>query len=489
MSTRDRIVITGASGFLGSRLLERLVPSHDIVAIDRRSRPARGAGSTGNVDWHQIEISDAEAVARTFRAIRSSGGASHVIHLAAYYDFADEDHPEYRRTNVDGTRILLDAAQHLDVSRFVFASSIAACPFSSPGKPIVETTPPAGKHIYAITKRAGEEMVRASSAKMSCTIVRFAALFSDWCEYPPLFLFLDTWLSNRWNARILGGRGDAAIPFLHVKDALRCVERVLSRERVGERLEVVTASPDGAVSHAELFMAATQQYFGQERRAIHVPKPLAGLGIRARDLLGRIRGRRPFERPWMIDYIDRRMDVDASATRALLDWRPEPRRAILARIPFLVENFKNARVSWNARNQEALHHLELRPSFQVYRLLERHEHAIADRFLREHAGYRAQDIEARRWDQRLLASHLLQAVRAGEKLSFMTYCHDVAIHRRLQGVTSATVIRGLRILEAISREAVLSDPEGGHLEDATCDHITMTVEFGIDQVLEAYEDG
>ena len=39
-------------------------------------------------------------------------------------------------------------------------------------------------------------------------IVRFAALFSDWCEYPPLYMFLDTWLSRQWNHRMLGGMGN-----------------------------------------------------------------------------------------------------------------------------------------------------------------------------------------------------------------------------------------------------------------------------------------
>ena len=38
-------------------------------------------------------------------------------------------------------------------------------------------------------------MLAEYAREFPATIVRFAALFSDWCEYPPLFMFLETWLS------------------------------------------------------------------------------------------------------------------------------------------------------------------------------------------------------------------------------------------------------------------------------------------------------
>ena len=44
-------------------------------------------------------------------------------------------------------------------------------------------------------------------------------------------------------------------------------------------------------------------------------------GMAARDVLGRMTGRRPFERAWMARYIDRPLTVDARATYELPDWR------------------------------------------------------------------------------------------------------------------------------------------------------------------------
>ena len=99
------LVLTGASGFVGRHLLEDLKNDYRIFAIARRSQHDCGAPMHPNIAWMRVDIGDREALARTFREIASAGGAETLIHLAAYYDFTGEDHPEYRRTNVEGTRM------------------------------------------------------------------------------------------------------------------------------------------------------------------------------------------------------------------------------------------------------------------------------------------------------------------------------------------------------------------------------------------------
>ena len=48
------------------------------------------------------------------------------------------------------------------------------------------------------------------------------------------------------------------------------------------------------------------------------------------------------------------MRIDASATRARLDWAPRPRLAIVRRLPFLIENMKTDPVQWHRLNREAM---------------------------------------------------------------------------------------------------------------------------------------
>ena len=63
----------------------------------------------------------------TVSLAEAAGGRVDVmIHLAAYYDFSGEEHPEYRRTNVVAMESLLDACRRFDLEHFIFASSVAA---------------------------------------------------------------------------------------------------------------------------------------------------------------------------------------------------------------------------------------------------------------------------------------------------------------------------------------------------------------------------
>ena len=88
-----------------------------------------------------------------------------------------------------------------------------------PGHPVTEKTPPYGRHIHAVTRRKGEAMLGEYAGVFPSCIVRFAALFSDSSEYSSPFVFLENWLSGRWNSRLLAGRGESVIPHLQVRDA------------------------------------------------------------------------------------------------------------------------------------------------------------------------------------------------------------------------------------------------------------------------------
>jgi hypothetical protein len=170
------------------------------------------------------------------------------------------------------------------------------------------------------------------------------------CSSDLLQVFLETWCSRRWNARLLGGRGRSAVPYLHVEDLLTFLVRVVERNEELGPAEVLQASPDGCTSHAELFAAATRSFFGAPRRPLYAPVPLARLGIRAREALGRVTGRMPFERSWMGDYIDRRLEVDAARTRRRIDWAPNPELGVLRRLPVLVGHLRDRPAEWERWN-------------------------------------------------------------------------------------------------------------------------------------------
>jgi nucleoside-diphosphate-sugar epimerase len=222
-------VVTGSSGFLGRHLLDAFKEDYRIFGIARRSQQRAGAPVHPNITWFEADISSKEQIGAAFRQIQDGGGADVLIHLAAHYDFTGEEHETYTRTNIDGHRNVLDLSRGLGLKLSLFSSSTAACGFPPPGGALDEDSPPNGDHIYARTKRVGEAMLAEYADSFPSVTIRFAAIFSEWCEYAPLFFFVENWLANAWNSRILGGRGLSAIPYLHVRDAVSFVRTLLAR--------------------------------------------------------------------------------------------------------------------------------------------------------------------------------------------------------------------------------------------------------------------
>ena len=490
-----RIIVTGASGFVGRHLLSEIKENSRIFGLGRRSQHECGAPIHPNISWTQIDIGDREPLARVFEGIKASGGADVLLHLAAHYDFTGEEDPEYWRTNVEGLRNVLDLARGLGLQRFVFASSVAASRFPPPGGALTETSAPDGDHIYARTKRIGESMVREYSAHFPTCIVRFAALFSDWCEYPPLFMFLETWLSRQWNSRVLGGRGESAIPYLHVRDVASFLRTILARPELPETNEVLIASGDMVVSHRELFEASTLIQYGRRARPILVPKLLALPGMWGRDVLGRLLGERPFERPWMASYIDLKMTVNAGRTRNRLGWAPRPRLEVLRRLPFLLENRKTDPLGWNRLNRAAMKAVNIRPNLTIYRLLEAHEeeirNALTERLTKPSGNLRLIHYEhipahEHNWHHRQILRSLMNSIRTREKAVFMSYCHDLAERRFAQGFRVDEVCFALTTLNQICLRVLAADRASPSLEQLF-DYVTATVQFGIDEIQDVFE--
>lgn len=487
-----RVVVTGSSGFIGRHLIDELKDRYEIIGMARRSQLRCGAPFHANIHWYQVDVAERNSLKKVFEEIKQDGDIDYVIHLAAHYDFTGDPDPEYHRTNVDGLRNVLEQCKGLDLRRFIFSSSLAACSFPPPGEALDETTPPDGDHIYARSKAIGERMLREYDDYFPSTIIRFAALFSDWCEYPPLYMFIDTWLAKAWNSRVLGGHGESAIPYLHVHDSVRFIRRLLIDGDELEPGQIVIASVDGSTSHRQLYFAATHYYFEDERSPIYIPKPLVKPGILMRNLMSKLTATEPFERPWMADYVDKKLTTNAASTRKLLNWRPRSRLEIIRRIPFLLENYKGNPVEWTRRNRDAMKRVQMRPNLKIHSLLEKHAEEISRKCtqaLQEQFGsYGQVDDREHRWNHRLFLRQLMNAVRTNEKADFLSYCRDLAERRAEQGFTEEELGGALEILNHTCVETLMQDEDAQDVTPYIYDHVTLSVRFGCDQIMEYFEN-
>jgi nucleoside-diphosphate-sugar epimerase len=490
------LIITGASGFVGRHLVQEVREDYRVFGVARRSQARSGVPPHANVSWLQADVGERPQAESAFQQIQALGGADTLIHLATHYDFTGVEAPEYWQTNVIGLRHVLEAAAAHGVRHFVFASSLLACRPPRPGRAITEESPPHGPHIDAVTKREGEALMFEFSDRLHPVIIRLAPLFSDWCEYPPLFMLLETWLSDAWNRRMLCGQGRSAVPYLHINDLVLFLLNVLARIEDLKPCEVLIASADNAVSHRELYEAATLAFSGVRQKPLLVPRAVCGRALTARMLYGRVTGHRAVERAWMADDIDAVMTTDGQRTRARLGWAPRARLEILRRMPFLIENFRTDPLTWAELNRTAMTRVRVPANLKIHWLLEQHQETVMRKFTemltssdeRERfASYQTLTPGQHDWNHRLIYRNLLSAVRTRDKGVFMGYCRDLAEQRLKEGYTANELCGALEALNLVCWRALRRDPEARGLRQAIADYVTATLRSGCDQAQEVFE--
>jgi len=406
------------------------------------------------------------------------------------------NHPEYERTNVQGTRNVLKLTQQLSVKRFLFASSLAACRFPEGDAVVDEQTPPDADFAYAWSKRRGEDMVNEFAEWFPASILRFAAVFSDWCEYPPVYVFLRTWLSEHWNARILGGRGDSAVTYIHIQDLMRLIHRTLEISDQLPRIHVLNASPNHVTTHKDLFRSATRYFYGEEGKPRLMPKWLAAPGVAARWWLGRLTGSPPFEAPWMMRYLDKQLRVDATRTQAETGWRPTPRLDIQRRLLVMIENMKSHHGAWSLRNETALHRTARRPNLLISEILTDQREALVERIAQvvsapENAqrfcGYHKMAPEVLRWFITLVYQVLVTAVRTRDRQLVRNYAQAIAVRRRQEGFSAEQVRDFLLTVGEIIGASLRETPDLADFHQQIHDHVNLSFQLAGDGVEDAYD--
>jgi len=492
------IVITGASGFIGRNFIEITKDRYKIYAIARRSPKEAGVAFHQNIQWIQCDIANWASLDKAMEKIKQQGGADFVLHLAAFYDFDYKDNPEYERSNITGTANILRLAENIGIKRFIFSSSLAACNFPKPGTSVTEKSPPDANFAYALSKKRGEEMVREASKKFSCSVVRLAAVFSDWCEYAPLYKFLTTWVAKKWDSKIIAGKGESGVTYIHIHDLVELFNTIINKTNSLPDFDVYNASPDGSTSHRELFEIATRYYFGKAIKPFFIPKAIAFLGVLMRSTLRdiNIAFRDSFERLWMIKYIDLKLKVDSLYSRQALSWKPRPRYHILRRLLFLMEKMKSHPVEWHVRNEAALKKVTRRANLMIYESLvgekDKLMKQIQDHILspeRELFFSRFQKmglIEFQHYMDNLL-SLLLTAVRSGDRSLMLNNIADSVMPKFTAGFNATEVCDSISAISELVFLHLLSKEELKAIRQEIYDYIGMTTQLAKDEVEDLFE--
>jgi dihydroflavonol-4-reductase len=154
------ILVTGASGFVGSAVARQLIEAGEQVRVLVRSTSSRVNVADPKLDIVKGDLRDAASLARALQGVRV------LFHVAADYRLWARNDNDIIRTNVDGTRTLMEAAKRSGVERIVYTSSVATLKARPGGAPSDETFPldeksavGAYKYSKVVAERVVEKMV------------------------------------------------------------------------------------------------------------------------------------------------------------------------------------------------------------------------------------------------------------------------------------------------------------------------------------------
>jgi len=493
---RKTILVTGASGFVGRHFINAVKDDFFIYAIARRSQHEANVPPLPNIQWIPLDLGDRESVNRIGDQLARDGGVDYVFHFAGYYDFTNEDNPEYQWTNVNGTHHLLENSRKLGIKRFIFASSLTVTEYAKSDSKVTENSPLDAAIPYAKSKQAAEERIKEYSQYFPCTIIRLAAIFSDWCEYGPLYFLMRKWLQRGVQSRIIPGQGMTGLPYLHVNDLITFLLRIIEKDRELSDLDILLASPDGCLSHNELFHSATFYASGKADKPLHLPAWILAPGILVLQIIGWLRNQPSFERIWMLKYLDKQMIVDASQTRKILDWQPTGRYRLKRRMLFLIENMKGSPNRWEERNLAMANKKVVeRPGVKIYEAMEYHKESIISEHVRflmasenssQFPHYQLLDFETLKIRAECIYDMLEVAILNGERKHVLCYAAYLAQERHKAGIGVDELSSALNHTASLTEEILLKDPGLAGLAQRIHDEIGITMQLILDEIEEVY---
>lgn len=301
------IMVTGATGFVGKALINRLVnerSGREIIAAVRR--PIAGQEMHSSVKYEVVGSLDGDN-----DWSNALLGVATVVHCAARVhimnDTASDRLAEYRRVNVQGTLNLAEHAAKSGVKRFVFLSSIKVNGESTvPGRPFQADTPPQPSDPYGIAKLEAEiGLFRlAKQTGMEIVVIRPPLVYGPGVKanFAAMMRAVAKGLPLPFGAATQNRRSFVALDNL-VDLIITCVDHPAAAN------QTFLVSDDEDLSTAELLRRQAKAF---DRAPILIPVPtqliqlaakLIGKGDVAQRLLGSLQ-------------------VDIFKTKQLLNWTP-----------------------------------------------------------------------------------------------------------------------------------------------------------------------
>ena len=264
------VLITGATGFIGSVLARRCADiGHNVTALgqtnnDWESRHAENLQRIG------IEVLVGSILDESVLKAACSGKDA-VIHLAAAQHESKASMDFFHDVNVNGTRNVLEASVRAGVNRFVQGSTIGVYGCAS-GQPLNEDSPLRPDNVYGKTKLEGERVARAYSDKIGVSIARISETYGP---EDKRLLTLFRGIDKGWFPLVGSGKNRHQPIFVNdLADSL--IDIASGDATVGEIINLAGPAPVSTID----MIHDVEHAAGHDSHIVHVPMmPFIGAAI------------------------------------------------------------------------------------------------------------------------------------------------------------------------------------------------------------------
>jgi dihydroflavonol-4-reductase len=306
--------VTGATGFVGSHVARALAQQGaSLRLLVRRSSNPKNIAQL-NADLVTGDLRDAASLEK------SISGCDVVFHVAADYRLWVRDPEEMYRTNVEGTRAILDAARRNHVRRVVYTSSVATMGFMSNGQAADEESPVSLANMIGPYKRskflAEQVAIAAARRGQDVVVVNPTTPVGERDIKPtPTGRIVVDFLKRKFPAYV-----DTGLNLVDVKQCASAHIAALEKGRCGERYIL-----GGENLTLKQILDKLAAITGLPSPWVKVPYVLAlATGVVDEIITGRVRGREPRATIDAVRMGRKKMFVVCAKAERELGWKVTP---------------------------------------------------------------------------------------------------------------------------------------------------------------------
>ena len=314
MSNGRLVFLTGATGYIGSRLARRLVERGDRIRCLVRASSNTSALEDLGAELVVGEVTDAATI------VGALDGVDLAIHLAAVYQVGVVNRRVLERTNVLGTRTFLSAIERARPPRAVYVSTTAALAPVPYGEGDENTEYAPGSRypsVYHETKARAHGMAREAQRIGVPLIIVCPAVVYGPGDRSPMGKYVEDLIAGRLPGLLTR---DPWFSYVHVDDVVEGLILAADKGRVG-RTYIFSGE------HASLsdFLGRVAELAGKRLPRLRFPVGLARVTGSALDVVSRITGLRfPISREAVEVGAGHRWLHSNARAREELGWNPRP---------------------------------------------------------------------------------------------------------------------------------------------------------------------